>query len=80
MYSLSTTIEHSSQNSNNKTTCLEVSTRTQIHISNVFNSENLQELKQADFQNMLDLKAMAIELDPNCPVKTIPEFMLYMTN
>jgi hypothetical protein len=28
---------------------------------------------------MLDLKAMAIEFHPNCPVTIIPEFILYMT-
>ena len=44
-----------------------------------FNSENLHELKQADFQNMLDLKAMATEFQPNCPVTPIPEFVFYMT-
>jgi hypothetical protein len=59
---------------------LGVSTRTPVHISNISNSENIHEIKQADFQNILDLKAMAIEFQPNCHVTPIPEFILYMTS
>jgi len=59
---------------------LGVSTRTPVHISNVSNSQNLQEIKQADFQNMLDLKARATEFQTNCPVTPIPEFIFYVTN
>jgi hypothetical protein len=58
---------------------LGVSTRSPVHISNVSNSENLHKIKQADFQNMLDLKAMAIKFQPNCPVTPIVEFIFYMT-
>jgi NADPH-dependent 7-cyano-7-deazaguanine reductase QueF len=56
---------------------LGVCSRTPVHISNVSNSENLHEIKQADFQNTLDLKATAIEFQTNCPVTPIPEFILY---
>jgi hypothetical protein len=58
---------------------LGVSTRSPVHISNVSNLENLHEIKQADFQNMLDLKAMAIKFQLNCPVTPIAEFIFYMT-
>jgi len=56
---------------------LGVSTSTPVHISNVSNSENLHEIQQADFQNMFDLKATAMEFQPNCPVPSIPEFIFY---
>jgi hypothetical protein len=58
---------------------LGVSTRISVHISNVSNSEHLHDIKQADFQNLLDLKAMATEFQPNCPVTPVPEFIFYMT-